>query len=216
MALIVTKKQQPLSWREIKGLVDQGAAQHFSVGDEIIQELTNGKTAVFVVIGINHYQEGEIVLRAKDCIGSNRMNEKMTNRGGWKASWGREYMNVEEFTTLFPDDMLAVISKKKTVQLIDGEMVECEDLFWLPSEYEVFGTEDHALYNGTDKRFPYFEERRNQITFDQYGDLTFWWLSSPSYFTTTCFCSVSLSGVAGDEKASNQNGFAPCCVIRKS
>lgn len=217
MATLATKKRQTLSWGEIKELVNQGAAEHFSVGDEITQELTNGKTAVFAVIGVNHYQDGEIVLRSKDCIGtSHRMNKRATNKGGWKASYGREYMNGEEFTKLFPDDLLAVISKKKTVQMIQGETVECEDTFWLPSEYEVFGEESYAEYNGTDKQFPYYTERRNRITFDENGCWEWGWLASPSGVNATAFCTVSYSGHADTTDASDSFGVAPGFVIRKS
>lgn len=217
MAEVTNKKRQNLSWEEIQELVNRGAADAFSDGDEITQELTNGRTATFVVLAVNHYQDGEIVLRSKDCIGALRpMNRRGTNKGGWKASDLREYMNSDEFKGLFPEDMLAVISPKKTVQIINGETVECEDIFWLPSEYEAFGKEIYGKYNGQDKQFPHYADRRNRIINDQNGDYEWAWLASPSGVNATDFCHVYASGRANNNSASNSYGVAPGFVIRKS
>ena len=104
----------------------------------------------------------------------------------------------------------------KTIQIQNGSTLECEDLLFLPSEYEVHGEEIYAKYNGVDKQFPFYKERTNRIVVDEDGDTTWRWLASPSASSTTAFCFVSGGGDANNNNASNSFGVAPGFVIRKS
>ena len=104
----------------------------------------------------------------------------------------------------------------KTIQIQNGATLECDDLLFLPSEYEVHGEEIYAKYNGVDKQFPFYEERTNRIVVDEDGDTTWRWLASPTAGNTTAFCHVNGGGSAGNTNASNSFGVAPGFVIRKS
>ena len=109
-----------------------------------------------------------------------------------------------------------MLSPKKTIQIQNGSTLECEDLLFLPSEYEVHGEEIYAKYNGVDKQFPFYKERTNRIVVDEDGDTTWRWLASPSASNTTYFCIVLNGGVADYNYASNSFGVAPGFAIRKS
>lgn len=109
-----------------------------------------------------------------------------------------------------------MLSPKKTIQMQNGATFECEDLLFLPSEYEVHGEEIFAKYNGVDKQFPLYEERMNRIVVDEDGDTTWRWLASPAASDTTYFCYVDDSGSANSGNASTSFGVAPGFVIRKS
>lgn len=216
MTELTRKAMSIVSWEQIQEMVNQGAAENFKPGDEVTQVMEDGSTGVFAVRAVNHYQDGEVVFVAKDCIGPDRpMNDRWTNAGGWKDSEMRKYMN-EELVKLFPAEMLAVMAKKKTVQIINGESVECEDLLFLPSEYEVFGEEIFGKHNGVDKQYPHYADRRNRISYDCDGDSTWKWLASPSASSTTTFCYVNNGGSAYNYNASYSFGVAPGFVIRKS
>ena len=109
-----------------------------------------------------------------------------------------------------------MLSPKKTIQIQNGSTLECEDLLFLPSEYEVHGEEIYAKYNGVDKQFPFYKERTNRIVVDEDGDTTWRWLASPHASSTTAVCRVSFSGDAGRSHASASFGVAPGFAIRKS
>ena len=127
----------------------------------------------------------------------------------------REYLN-SEILALLPDELVEMLSPKKTIQIQNGATLECDDLLFLPSEYEVHGEEIYAKYNGVDKQFPFYEERTNRIVVDEDGDTTWRWLASPCASTTTSFCFVNSYGLASNNNASYSRGVAPGFVIRKS
>lgn len=109
-----------------------------------------------------------------------------------------------------------MLSHKKTIQIQNGSTLECEDLLFLPSEYEVHGEEIYAKYNGVDKQFPFYKERTNRIVVDEDGDTTWRGLASPYASSTTSFCFVDANGSASGYHASNSFGVAPGFAIRKS
>ena len=127
----------------------------------------------------------------------------------------REYLN-SEILALLPDELVEMLSPKKTIQIQNGATLECDDLLFLPSEYEVHGEEIYAKYNGVDKQFPFYEERTNRIVVDEDGDTTWRWLASPYASNTSGFCFVYSNGIANDASASNSFGVAPGFIIRKS
>ena len=109
-----------------------------------------------------------------------------------------------------------MLSPKKTIQIQNGSTLECEDLLFLPSEYEVHGEEIYAKYNGVDKQFPFYKERTNRIVVDEDGDTTWRWLASPDASNTAYFCGVNGDGLADYNGASDSFGVAPGFAIRKS
>ena len=217
MATIKRTETSSVTWKEVQEIINSGkAAEQLKPGTEIAEILKDGSRAVIAVAAVDLYQNGEVIFCFRNTVGKeHRMNKEWTNKGGWKDCEMREYLN-SEILALLPDDLVEMLSPKKTIQMQNGATFECEDLLFLPSEYEVHGEEIFAKYNGVDKQFPLYEERMNRIVVDEDGDTTWRWLASPGASSTTYFCYVSYSGLAGSDGASHSFGVAPGFVIRKS
>lgn len=216
MAIIKRTEESKATWEEVREIINSGkAAEMLKPGTEIIEKLKDGRKAVIVVTAVDLYQEGEVRFAFRNTIGDHVMNEDWINEGGWPACDMRRYLN-EEVIKLLPDELVAMLSPIKTVQIHDGETLECEDLLCLPSEYEVFGEAYYSKYNGIDKQFPFYRDRINRIVVDKDGDPDFWWLASPDASYTTAFCLVDSGGLADDDVASGSAGVAPGFKICKS
>lgn len=217
MATIKRTETSSVTWKEVQEIINSGkAAEQLKPGTEIAEILKDGSRAVIAVAAVDLYQNGEVIFCFRNTVGEeHRMNKEWTNKGGWKDCEMREYLN-SEILALLPDDLVEMLSPKKTIQMQNGATFECEDLLFLPSEYEVHGKEIFAKYNGVDKQFPLYEERMNRIVVDEDGDTTWRWLASPGASIATHFCNVNSGGFAGSSGASSSFGVAPGFVIRKS
>lgn len=217
MATIKRTETSDTTWKAVQEIINSGkAAEQLKPGTEIAEILKDGSRAVIAVAAVDLYQNGEVIFCFRNTVGEDhRMNKEWTNKGGWKDCELREYLN-SEILALLPDELVEMLSPKKTIQIQNGATLECEDLLFLPSEYEVHGEEVYAKYNGVDKQFPFYEERTNRIVVDEDGDTTNWWLASPGASYTTAFCLVSYLGLASPNYASYSLGVAPGFVIRKS
>lgn len=212
---IIRKNEQRVEWIDIQDIIRKGrAGVSLPVGTEINFELKNGDQATAVIVAQDHYDQGDVVFWLRKIVGRGSMNDDDTNEGGFAASKMRGYLNGE-ILDLFPDDLRSVIIPHKTVQKIDGETVECEDLLFLPSEYELQGRTDWSEYNGQDKQFEFTKERRNRVAYDNDGDPCWYWTADPSAANTTDFCDFYSYGLsAHDSGASNDGGIAPLFVIK--
>ena len=217
MATIKRTETSNVTWKEVLEIINSGkATEKLKQGTEITEALKDGSRGVIAVAAVDLYQNGEVIFCFRNTVGKDhRMNKEWTNKGGWKDCEMREYLN-SEILALLPDDLVEMLSPKKTIQMQNGATFECEDLLFLPSEYEVHGEEIFAKYNGVDKQFPFYEERMKRIVVDEDGDTTWRWLASPNAGNTTNFCLVGNNGTAGNANASNSFGVAPGFVIRKS
>ena len=217
MATIKRTETSNVTWKEVQEIINSGkSAEQLKPGTEIEEILKDGSRAVIAVAAVDLYQNGEVIFCFRNTVGEDhRMNKEWTNKGGWKDCEMREYLN-SEILALLPDELVEMLSPKKTIQIQNGATLECDDLLFLPSEYEVHGEEIYAKYNGVDKQFPFYEERTNRIVVDEDGDTTWRWLASPSASSTTSFCNVGGSGYADYDYASYSFGVAPGFVIRKS
>ena len=71
-----------------------------------------------------------------------------------------------------------MIAVHKTVQKTADDDIETEGRLFLMSVYEGRGSNDWAEYNGIDKQFQFFEERRNRVAYDEDGD-PMWYCGFP-------------------------------------
>ena len=217
MATIKRTETSNVTWKEVLEIINSGkATEKLKPGTESTETLKDGSRAVIAVAAVDLYQNGEVIFCFRNTVGEDhRMNKEWTNKGGWKDCKMREYLN-SEILALLPDELVEMLSPKKTIQIQNGSTLECEDLLFLPSEYEVHGEEIYAKYNGVDKQFPFYKERTNRIVVDEDGDTTWRWLASPYASTTTYFCIVTSYGDASYNSASYSFGVAPGFAIRKS
>ena len=66
------------------------------------------------------------------------MNDDWTNKGGWPASDMRQH--VQEIYDMLPEDVRKVVVPIHIRQLAHGTAVECDDMAFLLSVTNVFGT----------------------------------------------------------------------------
>ena len=211
---IIRKHEQRVEWIDIQDIIRKGNAPvSLPPGTEINFTLKNGDPASVVVVGVDHYEKGDCVFWFRRIIGRHYMNSDNTNKGGFRDSDMNAYLNDEVFA-LLPDELQSVIAVHKTIQKIEDENVETEGRLFLMSVYEGRGANDWAEYNGIDKQFPFFEERRNRVAYDEDGDPVWYWTADPSAANTTHFCLFLSSGGSSHGSASADGGVAPLFVIK--
>lgn len=211
---IIRKHEQRVEWIDIQDIIRKGrAGVSLPPGTEINFTLKNGDPASVVVVGVDHYEKGDCVFWFRRIIGRHCMNSNNTNEGRFPDSDMNTYLNDEVFA-LLPDELQSVIAVHKTIQKTADENVETEGRLFLMSVYEGRGANDWAEYNGIDKQFPFFEERRNRVAYDADGDPVWYWTADPSAAGTTNFCVFNDYGTSGYDCASNDGGVAPLFVIK--
>ena len=200
---LVTRAHSSITWAQVGEWSDRHeASKHFEIGDEISDTLKTGEEVVFVVVGKDMYQPGDVLFGLKDCLKDTHcMNPEWTNEGGWTASNMRKYLSTEVFEQL-PDD-LQVIIKPRMIQ-------DSFDRIWLFSEMEIFGDEDWTEKDadrGT--QMPYFKRKGNRVKgLGKDGPASSWWERSPHASNSNYFCYVSSSGNASNYNADTSYGVA--------
>lgn len=211
---IIRKHEQRVEWIDIQDIIRKGrAGVSLPPGTEINFTLKNGDPASVVVVGVDHYEKGDCVFWFRRIIGRHCMNSDNTNEGRFPDSDMNAYLNDEVFA-LLPDELQSVIAVHKTIQKTADENVETEGRLFLMSVYEGRGANDWAEYNGIDKQFPFFEERRNRVAYDEDGDPVWYWAADPSAANTTHFCTFRTYGYSNGISASADGGVAPLFVIK--
>ncbi|MBT1173883.1 hypothetical protein JS528_11185 [Bifidobacterium sp. MA2] len=121
----------------------------------------------------------------------------------WKESSLRYWLNHEFWLENMPDELKRTIVPTKH----DG----VEDLIWLPSEAEVFGTaiySDRGLAKGEVQLFPDKASRRLK---DTNGEKRWWWTCSARSGSANRVPNVSTDGAAYGSGARSTSGAAlPC------
>ena len=211
---IIRKHEQRVEWIDIQDIIRKGnATVSLPPGTEINFTLKNGDPASVVVVGVDHYEKGDCVFWFRRIVGRHCMNRDDTNEGRFPDSDMNAYLNDEVFA-LLPDDLQSMIAVHKTVQKTEDDDIETEGRLFLMSVYEGRGSNDWAEYNGIDKQFPFFEERRNRVAYDEDGDPVWYWTADPSAANTTYFCYFISYGNSRHGSASADGGVAPLFVIK--
>ena len=211
---IVRKHEQRVEWIDIQDIIRKGrAGVSLPPGTEINFTLKNGDPASVVVVGVDHYEKGDCVFWFRRIVGRHCMNRDDTNEGRFHDSDMNAYLNDEVFA-LLPNALQSVIAVHKTVQKTADDDIETEGRLFLMSVYEGRGSNDWAEYNGIDKQFPFFEERRNRVAYDEDGEPVWYWTADPSAAYSTYFCAFNFNGDSTHANASNDGGVAPLFVIK--
>lgn len=127
-------------------------------------------------------KEGRVMVVLKDCMEKMRaMNDHATNKGGWKDSAMRKWLN-EDVLPRLPKELQAMIVPRTIRQKINGEEVQTQDKLWLPSFTEMFGAKAAAEWapgDLGDEQFELFDSERSRVK-EVTGRGTWWyWLRSP-------------------------------------
>lgn len=200
---LVTRAHSSITWAQVGEWSDRHeASKHFEIGDEISDTLKTGEEVVFVVVGKDMYQSGDVIFGLKDCLKDTHcMNPEWTNEGGWTASDMRKYLSTEVFEQL-PDDLQAII-KPRMIQ-------DSFDRIWLFSEMEIFGDEDWTEKDADrGAQMPYFKRTGNRVKgLGKDGPANSWWERSPRATYSNLFCYVNSIGGAYASAASYSRGVA--------
>lgn len=207
-ARVTIREEILVDWESIYYTVKNGKMP-FSVGDTITGELKDGREFTVEVAAINPYEQNTVALVFKDIVDYHCMNKERANKGGWRDSDMRKWLN-EEFIELLPDDLREVIKERTIVQKQDGVEIVSTDKLWLPSRTEVCGGD--YLTNVGDVQFDLFKDKRNRAKCDS-GSSAWWWGRSPYYRNYNYFCSVSTYGGACYRNASSSGGVAPAFIL---
>ena len=197
-----------IEWNTIKKAQADGKLQElFQLGDELDITLKTGEELTAQVADTKEHMR--FVL--KDCMKDEHgMNKKMTNKGGWRDSGMRLWLNETVFHML-PDELQEIIVPRRIAQTMDGETLESEDKLWLPSFTEMFGEErakDWAPADTNETQMELFTTERSRVK-EAPGKGTRWyWLRSPSGSISTRFCFVDSNGSAYYSNASGGLGVA--------
>ena len=192
----------------------------FMIGDSKPIMLNSGETTGLVFIGVDEFcakQTGErapLSFMFEHCLSNDQvMNRTNTNRGGWRNSYMRKYLN-EEFIKLVPDDLLSIIKMSKKWTMNSGESpTMTEDKFYLLSGVEVFGTHQYSN-DGEGTQYEFFKDWRNRLrSYRNTASGVYWWLRSPRYYDSSFFCGVSYSGGLFSGNAGGSRGVSPAFTL---
>ena len=201
-----------MSWADFAEMTKAGF--RFEIGTKITDTLKDGTEISTVLIHYrDHKDKNEAVFAFERCPFRCEMNDDYTNTGGYEVTKLRK--KLAEFFDMLPDELRAVIKKKKIVQTMGDEVHKFKDKLWIPSEYEVFGEEHWGKQEETDvEQFEYFKEPINRVhRVEDECSACGWWLSSPYVSSATIFCAVASAGAAYSGSASGSNGVLPCFLI---
>ena len=156
------------------------------------------------------------------------MNSTNTNYGGWETAdmrFGICGTNLSSYSdtiiAVIPAELRAVIKSvtKYTDNAAFGSgssesnITATTDYFFLPSEYEVFGSITYANSNEASKQaqYAYYSAGNSKIKYKHNGTSTaaYWWLRSPCADQTADFVFAGTTGASNFGTASYSVGFAP-------
>lgn len=161
------------NWHTLKSVAESGNLDNcLSEGDQIPVTLKNGDE---ILLDFTHDQTGKAYFIFHDCYGKHRMNEMPANKGGWRDSEMRRYVN-EEILPLFPDDLLDVIVPTKIRQIQNGKELIAKDKLFLLSCRQVFG--GNWDDGPDDTQLEIFRKGTNRVKGDTAGGASWWWLRS--------------------------------------
>ena len=216
------------SWSTISANVKSGNTSKYKVGDT--KEVDLGTFGTHTVRIANKSEcttetsetACEFVVQFADIITKQQFNSTNTNKGGWKDSELRTYVNGTIYNAL-PSDLQNVITTTKVISghgNTSGETnFETQDKLYLLNAQEVWNTNKYDTSVGTSKQLDYYKNQG--VTTDNYdgaikqynGSNSSWWLRSASSGNAIAFIRVYFDGDSIGDRASNSNGVSPAFRI---
>ena len=216
------------SWSTISANVKSGNTSKYKVGDTKEVDLgTFGTHTVRIANKSECTTETSetacgFVVEFADIITKQQFNSTNTNKGGWKDSELRTYVNGTIYNAL-PSDLQNVITTTKVISghgNTSGETnFETQDKLYLLNAQEVWNTNKYDTSVGTSKQLDYYKNQG--VTTDNYdgaikqynGSNSSWWLRSASSGNAIAFIRVYFDGDSIGDRASNSNGVSPAFRI---
>lgn len=208
---ILRKMPIKSSWEDLKNAADNGTLEDvLKSGDQIPATLKDGRE---ILLDVGRDGSGKFYFICHDCIAECTMNRKGTNKGGWRDSDARTFLNTEVLS-LFPDDIQAVMRPTKITQVWRDETLETEDRLFLLSRTQVFGEDScYVEQDSGDSQIDIFRTGHGRAKeLDNIGNW-YWWLRSPNAGYSTHFCFVYSDGSAYNYDSGCSFGLAPAFCI---
>ena len=215
---VVGATLEATTWDNIAVVSKFGQAQNYwKVGDR--KNITvNGVTYAAQIIGFDHdtltTADGDrtkagITFQLVDCMATTYpMNSSNTNANGWRGSAMRTSTMATLLNQLSTDlkNVLKFVNKVSSVGNNSSGLETTSDKLFLLSEIEIFGATQYS-YAGEGKQYEYYAAGNSTIK-KVNGSAGSWWERSPYSGYTSSFCSVSSSGGANSNSASNSYGVS--------
>ena len=208
---IIKKMPVESLWEDLKNAADNGTIKEvLSSGDQIPVTLKDGRE---IILDVGRDSSGKYYFVCHDCIAECTMNRKYTNKGGWRDSDARAFLNTEALS-LFPDDIQAVMRPTKITQVRRDETLETEDKLFLLSRTQVFGEdEQYVKQDSGDSQIDIFRIDHDRVKeLDDRGNW-FWWLRSAVSGDSASLCCVYGDGSAHNYFSGYSCGLAPAFCI---
>ena len=137
------------------------------------------------------------------------MNPDFTNKGGWRDSDMRSYVNDKVYN-LLPEEIKAIIKPTTIVQVLDGERIETEDNLFCLSATQVFGKDEYwESGEPEDTQIDIFRDphTRSKVWLGaDDGSASWWWLRSA--YDHGHFNNVNSGGSYDDDYACTSGAVA--------
>ena len=223
------------SWDTIAKAVKAGKTEKYKVGDTKEVDLgTYGKHKVRIAnmsTPDECKQEGfsqsacGFVVEFTDIITTHKMNDTVTNKGGWPGSQMKTFIDKYIYNSL-PDDLKKVIIDTKTVSghgELDSENHISTDKLYLLATAEVWKDGDHAdAARDKTRQLDYYSSKgvttssyAAAIKKDSTGTAAEWWLRGASSNFDFDFYYSWNNGAMSDTNADYSSGVSPAFRIGK-
>ena len=217
------------SWSTIAANVKSGNTSKYNVGDT--KEVDLGDLGIHTVriSNMSECTNGEtsetacgFVVEFADIITKQKFNSTNTNKGGWKDSEMRTYINGAIYNAI-PSDLQNVIASTKVISghgnTTGEENFETQDKLYLLNAQEVWNGNNYDTSVGTSKQLDYYKNQG--VTTSSYagakkqynGSNSYWWLRSACFYYTNNFLTVSYDGDWGSYNADSSAGVSPAFRI---
>ena len=161
-----------------------------------------------------------------DFLSSTGMNSSNTNSGGWANTALRGTLNGTTYNSLSIKNSIKKVKKEyiPTYNTAPTTMPTTDDYIWLLSCGEIWdngynggSTRGYAITT-EGKQYKYYKMKLGSTGYSNSNDITkkpstsnsnWWWLRSPNYNYSDCFCRVNSSGLCNGGNASHSGGVAP-------
>ena len=212
LGVALPKATGDYSIAEVREIVQEGKARDFFKVHDVIKvgdyELE--------IIGFDHDKcstapgNHTMTVMTKSIVGKRRMNDGECPRG-WIDTEMRKWLNGEFFNGLPEELRKVIVPATKTTHGSDRDLPYItEDLAFLPSESEMFGSAIWSDHMDGD-RYEAFETSELRVRNDEDGDGVYFWERSATH--ATYFAHVNNNGLPNTGGASTARGVAPCFLI---
>jgi hypothetical protein len=197
---------------------------------------SNGSTNASYVAPSTNNSVPHVVFQFQNLPGTQKMNSDNTNAGGYAETPMRKYLvPVDGVGGNFldglkasgvPTSVLWGPKRSMAINYNDRATARCnviKDLLWLPTVWEVRGTQSYSALSETkanQARLEYYDSAAKLKKYNMSGTEAGWWNASPpsesseSSAFSGSFCDTLSSGGAGYYAASTVGGCAPAFCVK--